>query len=173
MTARFFITQFLTVCLVCLAGIGLFYAGLRDDRLPPGIPPAIDALAPRCYALDLSAVSTYLGDLPHPLWVHLLPAQESKAFLSGWYAARRPATDLSIARHRLPIVEQPHWRPAGKDSLDIIFPSFPMLLLLRLPAHDTLARGRALVSDDVGGLIDLPDLWPVGARRIGCQPGPS
>ena len=167
MTAGTFLMQFYAICIVSLSGIALIYATLRDARLPPGPPPSIATLAPRCYALDLASVPEYRGDLPRPSWVQLLSAPESQSFLSGWYQARRPAADLSRSSHALPIVEQPHWRPAGIDSLDIIFPSFPMLLLLRIPSRGKTVSGRALVSDDVGG--HLPDLWPGQVTAVSCE----
>jgi hypothetical protein len=81
--------------------------------------------------------------------------------------AERSASD-TIRRSEFGGWSQPHWRPAGDDSLDIRYVGWPLGLRLRMPvpALETEVSGRALVNGDVGGEWFRLDV--VRASQVQC-----
>jgi hypothetical protein len=180
MRAGMVLTHFFVLLLATTASLLLRAAAERRFDPAPGTPPPVAAVAPRCYTLALegpdSASARRWVPVRSPVCLAAAPALGPGA--KGWGAALTAAPDTARDRFVAPHARPARWRPAGVDSLDVVFADWPVSVRLRIPTAGAVAHGRLVATGDSffvigfhGGLyaINWPPVYRVRAERVGTR----
>jgi hypothetical protein len=144
------------------AGVAILFYSQHDFRLPPEAARSASALAGRCFWFRFKSTPEIrrLGwsrpDVEVRLERDSFPETSPK---SRWFATTSDASDP---------VQRTRWRPAGSDSIDVVFPGWPIAVRARFPIAAAPVVGRALWSGDSGtevvGIVDVePSQCTLGA----------
>ena len=178
MRAGLILTHFFVLLLATSACLLLRAAAERRFDPAAGTPAPTTAIAPRCYSLAIVGPdSASAGWVPLRTPVCLAAAPALGPGATGWRAVLSAPPDSArdgYARRAAPA----RWRPAGADSLDLIFPDWPVGVRVRIPTAGAVASGRLVATGDSflvigfnGGLyaINWPPVYRVRATLVGIR----
>ena len=176
-----FLAQYYTLFLVCTGTVLSVAASARQFIEAPGPQSPATALSGRCYALTVD--STEYLPLPVPKEIVLSGERDTTSVLAPavWYRARIVAGPTSDPRRGYTL-DTPHWRPVGRDSLDVQILGWPVTMRMRLATDGQVVSGRLVAFGDVSQVLPFNGSlhmtnWPrvreVRARQILCHGAPA
>ena len=155
-----FVALALTVFMAVAIGLLFRIAAEHDFSLPPITYPAARPTTMRCLKLGFDVSTPHSPLPPH---VRLTPdVAYNLAPDRVWYRADRSREDT--------VRDQAYWRPAGPDSVDLIFPKWPAYgIRARLRSSDDTMHGRAEVTSDIGGILGWLQTGSATAIAVPCS----